>query len=129
MISVKQAQALRLQCTKSLGMTEGEYKAVLGDYGVKSSKQLGARQYNALMAQLKGGKVVRKPALSPQLRYALARWNDLHRLGAIQHNTPEAMFSWMRKYLRLGDDVVSIEPWRIAKCIEQLKAMIAERTR
>ena len=125
MISTRQAQALRLQCTKTLGMSEGEYKAMLSGYKVTSSKQLAPREYNALMRSLKGPRQGQQrewaPKADKQMGLIFHLWSELHKCGKVQHKGNKPALHWMAKYLRQPDGTIEFTPYQKSRCIERLK--------
>ena len=126
MVSTRQAQALRLQCTKTLGMSETEYKALIGRYGVKSSKQLSLQNYNQLMGQLKGQppKTSWMPKADKQMGLIFHLWGVLHQDGKVRDKSHTATLHWMAKYLRQPNGVIQFTPYQKSRCIEQLKKWI-----
>ena len=123
MISTRQAQALRLQCTKALGMSEKEYKGMLlNSYGVNSSKELGEKQYNDLMTKLKGVSAPgRFPKPDKQLRLIYALWGELYCVGKVQHKGVSPCLNWMRKYLAQPEGAINFTSNQKSRCIESLK--------
>ncbi|MEM9423831.1 MAG: phage protein GemA/Gp16 family protein [Spirochaetota bacterium] len=124
MISVKQAQALRLQCRKALGMSEEDYKTMLAGYGVTSSKALAPKDYNTLMRKLKGEEAANRRWAAPsdkQLGLIYHLWAELYRAGKVRHKEKSAPLHWMRKYLKRPDGVIEFSPAQKSRCIERLK--------
>lgn len=120
MISTRQAQALRLQCTKTLGMSEEDYKALLAEWGVTSSKQLRPAQFSAIMQQLRPNNVAGwTPPPDKQLGLIFYLWGQLYAAGKVQQAS--AALSWMRKYLQQEDGVIEFTPRQKSRCIERLK--------
>ncbi|WGK69460.1 DUF1018 domain-containing protein [Candidatus Haliotispira prima] len=127
MISVKQAQALRLQCTKTLGMSEAQYKAVLARYGVASARKLAVGQYDELMGRLKtesGGRMW-MPRPDKQLGLIFSLWGRLHAEGKVVCKDHSACFAWMRKYLQQPDGTLLFTPDQKSRCIERLKKWLS----
>ncbi len=125
MISTKQAQALRLQCTKALGMSESDYRGMLGEYGVSSSKQLETTQYHQLMKNLKGRQTPQNPkgytTADKQMSLIYYLWGELYKIGRVKHKTNSACLHWMRKYLVQPDGIIEFTPYQKSRCIERLK--------
>lgn len=125
MVTTKQAQALRLQCTKTLGMSEAEYKAMLSGYKVTSSKQLMPSEYNALMRQLKGPQHGTQkewaPKANKQMELIFHLWEELYECGKVRNKGSKPALHWMAKYLRQPDGTIEFTPYQKSRCIERLK--------
>lgn len=93
-----------------LGMDEDTYRAMLFAVArVRSSSDLDWTGRKKVLDHMKacGFKVKRSPAnknaIEPEYRKVRALWTSLHKMGAIEHDTDEAVRAYIKRIVNVDD--------------------------